>query len=117
MQLKNSFEFLSPTDIRVEGHPISIKIAEFCQRWKISELALFGSALRNDFRSDSDIDLLVTFAPDAKRGLFALAQMQTELEDIFGREVDLVSKRAIERSQNWIRRKNILASAQLIYAA
>ena len=52
------------------------KIAEFCQRWKISEFALFGSVLRNDFRPDSDIDVLITFAPDAKRGLLALAKMK-----------------------------------------
>lgn len=94
----------------------SDRITEFCQRWKISELALFGSVLRDDFRPDSDIDILVTFAPDANRGVFALATMQEELEAILGREVDLVSKRAIERSHNWIRRKNILEAAQVIYA-
>jgi uncharacterized protein len=95
----------------------SDRITEFCQRWKISELALFGSVLRDDFRPDSDIDILVTFAPEANRGVFALATMQEELEAILGREVDLVSKRAIERSHNWIRRKNILEAAQIIYAA
>lgn len=93
------------------------QLIEFCQRWHIHELALFGSVLRDDFRSDSDIDILITFAPEAKRGAFALAQMQEELETIFGRSVDLVSKRAIERSQNRIRRQNILESAQTIYAA
>ncbi len=93
------------------------QLTDFCQRWKISELALFGSVLRDDFCPDSDIDILITFAPDAKRGVFALAQMQTELETLFGRPVDLVSKRAIERSQNPIRRQNILASAQIVYAA
>lgn len=93
------------------------KIVEFCQRWKINELALFGSVLRHDFRPDSDVDVLITFAPDAKRELLTLAQMQTELENLFERPVDLVSKRAIERSQNWIRRQNILESAQVIYAA
>jgi hypothetical protein len=117
MQPENTLEFIPPSSIQVKGHPISNKIAEFCQRWKIDELALFGSALRDDFRSDSDIDLLVTFAPDAKKGLFELAQMQTELENLFGRDVDLVSKRAIERSQNWIRRQNILETAQVIYVA
>ena len=93
------------------------KIAEFCQRWKINEFALFGSVLRNDFRPDSDIDILVTFAPDAKRGLLTLAKMKYELEDLLGREVDLVSKRAIETSHNWIRRQEILGAAQVIYAA
>ena len=93
------------------------QLTEFCQRWKVSELALFGSVLRDDFRPDSDIDILITFAPEAKRGVFVLAQMQEELETLFGRSVDLVSKRAIERSQNWIRRQNILEFAQVIYAA
>jgi len=93
------------------------QLSEFCQRWHISELALFGSVLRDDFQPSSDIDVLITFAPNAKRGAFVLAQMQEELEAIFEREVDLVSKRAIERSQNPIRRQNILESAQTIYAA
>ncbi|MBW4538746.1 MAG: nucleotidyltransferase family protein [Myxacorys chilensis ATA2-1-KO14] len=91
------------------------KLVEFCQRWKISEFGLFGSVLRDDFCPDSDIDILVTFAPDAKRGLMALAKMKYELEDLLGREVDLVSKHAIETSHNWIRRKEILETAQVIY--
>lgn len=79
------------------------KLAEFCQRWKVSELALLGSVLRADFRPDSDIDVLITFAPDAKRRLMTLAKMKYELEDLLGREVDL-SKSAVETSHNWIRR-------------
>jgi predicted nucleotidyltransferase len=93
------------------------KLVEFCQRWKVSELALFGSVLREDFRSDSDIDILVTFAPDAKRGLLVLVKMKYELEDLLGREIDLVSKRAIETSHNWIRRNEILETAQVMYVA
>lgn len=93
------------------------KLVEFCQRWKVSELALFGSVLRDDFRPDSDIDILITFAPDARRGLMTLAKMKYELEDLLGREVDLVSKYAIETSHNWIRRNEILGSAQVIYVA
>ncbi|MDX2241637.1 MAG: nucleotidyltransferase family protein [Leptolyngbyaceae cyanobacterium bins.302] len=93
------------------------QLTQFCQRWNINELALFGSVLRDDFHPNSDIDVLITFAPNAKRGVFALAQMQEELESIFGRAVDLVSRQAIERSQNPIRRQNILKSAQTIYAA
>jgi len=93
------------------------QLSDFCNRWKVSELALFGSVLRDDFQPHSDIDILITFAPEAKRGAFVLTQMQEELERIFGRNVDLVSKRAIERSQNPIRRQNILESAQIIYAA
>jgi len=93
------------------------KIADFCQRWKITELALFGSVLRDDFRSDSDVDILVTFAPDAHRTLFDMVDMQDELEAMFERKVDLVSRRGIERSRNYLRRKAILDSAEIIYAA
>lgn len=91
-------------------------IAPFCQRWHITEFALFGSVLRDDFRSDSDIDVLVTFAPDTNRGLSETLQMKDELQTIFGRKVDFIVKAAIERSENWLRRKNILESAQVIYA-
>lgn len=93
------------------------KLVEFCQRWKVNEFALFGSVLRDNFRPDSDIDILITFAPDAKRGLLTLAKMKYELEDLLGREVDLVSKHAIEMSHNWIRRNEILGTAQVIYVA
>ena len=92
-------------------------IAEFCQRWQISEFSLFGSVLREDFRPDSDIDILVTFAPDATRGLTETLQMQDELKILFDREVDLIIKSAIDRSENWLRRKNILDSARTVYAA
>jgi len=93
------------------------QIIEFCQRWKITELSLFGSILREDFRPDSDIDFLVTFAPDSRWSLFDLVAMEQELEDMLGREVDLVMKKSIEQSHNWIRRKEILGTAQVFYAA
>lgn len=92
------------------------KITEFCHHWHITEFALFGSVLRDDFHSGSDIDVIVTFAPDAKRGLTETLQMKEELQAIFGRNVDFIVKAAIERSENWLRRKNILESAQVIYA-
>lgn len=92
------------------------QIQQFCDRWQITEFALFGSVLRDDFRSDSDIDVLVTFAPETKRGLSETMQMQDELQIIFGRNVDFIVKAAIERSENWLRRKNVLESAQVIYA-
>jgi uncharacterized protein len=92
-------------------------IQTICKRWHISELALFGSVLREDFRPDSDIDLLLTFAPETKRGLTETLQIQDEFQAIFGRKVDLIVKSAIERSDNWLRRKNILESAQTIYSA
>ncbi len=92
-------------------------LAEFCRRWKIVELALFGSVLRDDFGPESDIDALVTFAPDARWGLFEMVEMQDGLAGIFGRKVDLVSRRGIESSRNYIRRKAILECAEVIHVA
>ena len=92
------------------------QIEGFCRRWKISELAIFGSALRDDFRPDSDYDFLVRFVPEADWSLLDHVRMEMELKDLFGREVDLVSRRAIEQSHNTIRRKAILESAEVIYA-
>ena len=92
-----------------------IQLVEFCQRWHVAELALFGSVLRDDFRPDSDIDMLVAYQPTSKRGLFEKMAMQEELQRLLQRNVDLVSKKAIEQSRNWIRRDNILNSAQVIY--
>lgn len=97
-------------------YPIA-QIKEFCQRWQITEFALFGSVLREDFRPDSDIDVLVTFAPEAHHTLFDLVHMENELKAIFQREVDLVSRRGVEQSRNYLRRNEILSSAQVIYAA
>ena len=88
------------------------RLAEFCRRWKITELRVFGSALRDDFRADSDVDLLVDFAPDADWSLLDHVAMEEDLSGILGRKVDLVSRRAIERSSNWIRRKSILETAE-----
>jgi uncharacterized protein len=93
------------------------KIAEFCKRWNISEFAVFGSALRPDFRSDSDVDVLVSFAPQAHITLFDMVYMQDELKIIFGRNVDLVSRRGVEASRNYLRRKNILESAEVIHVS
>jgi len=93
------------------------EITEFCKKWKIHEFSFFGSVLRDDFRPDSDIDVLVTFEEDARHTLFDLVHMQDELKQIFGRDVDLVSRRGIESSRNHIRRDAILNSAEAIYAA
>jgi len=93
------------------------EIAAFCQRWNISQLALFGSVLRDDFGPDSDIDVLVTFAPGSARTLAAISQMQQEIEALFGRPVDLVDRQSIERSPNYLRRRAILTSARTVYSA
>jgi uncharacterized protein len=94
-----------------------IQLAEFCQRWHVAELSLFGSVLRDDFHADSDIDVLVSYQPSAKRGLFEKMHMREELESLLHREVDLVSKKAIEQSHNWLRRENILNSVKVIHVA
>ena len=93
------------------------RMAEFCRKWRIRELSIFGSALRSDFHAESDIDVLVSFAPGADWSLLDHIRMEAELGEIFGRKVDLVTRRAIERSDNWLRRKAILESAEVIYAA
>lgn len=100
-------------------HPNNItipreQIADFCHRWQITEFALFGSVLRDDFSPDSDIDVLVTFAPDARHSLFDLARMQDELGALLGREVDLVEKAGL---RNPFRRAAILKSLEVVYAA
>jgi predicted nucleotidyltransferase len=94
-----------------------VEIAAFCRRWHIRELAVFGSALREDFGPRSDLDILVTFEPDVEWSLLDHVRMQQELEVLLGRAVDLVSKRAVERSHNWIRRREILDTAQVVYAS
>ncbi|WP_434686826.1 nucleotidyltransferase family protein [Pseudanabaena minima] len=91
------------------------QIVVFCHKWQVTEFALFGSVLRDDFRHDSDIDVLLTISPSSKRGLTETLQMRDELQHIFGRKVDMIIKSAIERSENWLRRKNILESAKTIY--
>ncbi len=93
------------------------QLAEFCRKWGIRELALFGSVLREDFRSDSDVDVLVDFKPGRTPGLFAAARMADELEKIFGREVDLLTRPAVEQSRNYIRRKAILSSLRVVYVS
>lgn len=94
-------------------------VSEFCERWQVIELSVFGSALRDDFRVEgadpSDVDFLYVSAPDARYG-FQFFDMRAELVQLLGRKVDLVSKRGIERSRNFLRREAILESAQVIHA-
>lgn len=91
------------------------KLAAFCRKHRIQRLALFGSVLRPDFRPESDVDVLVRFAPDAHHGLFALVRMQNELAQILGRQIDLVEWEAVEQSRNYIRRREILRTLEPIY--
>jgi len=92
-------------------------LSQFCERWGISALALFGSVLRDDFSASSDIDVLVSFRAAAHPTLFDFVRMREELTRLFHRQVDLVSRRGIERSSNYLRRSEILSKAQPFYAA
>jgi uncharacterized protein len=92
------------------------EILRFCQRWQICELALFGSAVRKDFKPESDVDVLVSFDEKANWGLFDHVQMRMDLESIFNRKVDLVTRHAVEQSQNQLLRKRILETAVIIFS-
>lgn len=103
---------LQPTKARI---PLPLAAIEtLCRKWKVQELALFGSVLREDFSSESDVDVLVTFDPDAPWSAWDLIKMQEELEAALGRRVDLVERNAL---RNPFRRREILRSHQVVYAA
>jgi len=104
---------MAPMNLGVEME----RIADFCRRWKINRLAIFGSAVRGELRPGSDIDLLVTFRSDADWTMFDHFTMEEELSRLLGREVDLISVRAVEENPNPITRREILDSARQIYAA
>ncbi len=90
------------------------RIADFCRRWKIAEFSFFGSVVRDDFRPDSDIDVLVTFELDAPWSAFELVAMRDELSAIFARDVDLVEESFI---RNPYRRASILRDKRVLHAA
>lgn len=92
-------------------------IADFCRKWKINEFAVFGSLLRGDFGPESDVDVLVKFDEPVPWTLFDLGHMERELAGMLGRRVDLVDRRAVEESKNYLRRRAILESARTVYAA
>ena len=93
------------------------EIARFCRAWNIRELRAFGSVTTDRFRPDSDIDLVVDFLPGTRPTLIQLAQMEEELEKIFGRRIDLLTRRAVETSRNYLRKEGILSSMERIYVA
>lgn len=114
-QMRNVMQFSEEREVYL---PISLdreRIAAYCRKWKIVELAFFGSVLRDDFRSDSDVDFLARFADDARWSLFDHVTMEEELAGIVGRKVDLVSRRAVEESENYIRRRHIFSTVQPYY--
>jgi len=93
------------------------QINDFCRRWQIVELALFGSALRDDFNPNSDLDILVTFTPGADWSLLDHLRMEQELAELLNRTIDLFSRRAVEQSHNLIRRHEILNTAEVVYVS
>jgi predicted nucleotidyltransferase len=89
-------------------------LKDFCHRWKIEELSVFGSVLRSDFRTDSDIDVLATFSGDADWSIFDLSRMHEELSNLVGRKVDVIEQAGL---RNPFRRREIMSSRRIIYAA
>ena len=93
------------------------EIAALCRKWRIRELALFGSVLRDDFRPDSDVDVLVDFEPGAPWSLSRWLSIRDELSSLLGRPVDLVEKGAIEQSRNPFLKRHVLAHMEPVYVA
>jgi len=93
------------------------KVEAFCKKWKITELSLFGSVIRDDFRPDSDVDVLVRFSKDSHWSLSEYIHAEEELAKILGRKVDLVEREAVEENPNWIRRDHILNHTEPYYVA
>jgi len=94
------------------------KIIVLCQKYGVKELSIFGSVLRDDFCPDSDIDLLVLFQnDDYGPWMSKIMDLEMELSDLIGHKVDLIIKKGVEKSENYIRRRHILSTARLIYAA
>lgn len=92
------------------------QLKKLCKQWKISEVFVFGSALRDDFRPDSDVDLLIDFEKDAKWSLLHLVRMKEQFSELFQRPVDLITRRGLEQSRSDIRRRSILSTAEPLYA-
>ncbi|MGK7946860.1 MAG: nucleotidyltransferase family protein [Microcystaceae cyanobacterium] len=100
---------------RLQVNPTELK--QFCEDHLIAELSVFGSILREDFSEQSDVDLLITYLPSAPRGLLEKFELKEQLEALFSRSVDLISRTSIEKSHNWLKRQEILKSAEVIYRA
>jgi hypothetical protein len=94
-----------------------VLLRAFCLRWRIREMAFFGSVIRDDFSTDSDVDVLVSFDPDARWSLLDLVRMEDDLETVLGRRAEISTRSSIEQSENWIQKRAILDSAEVIYAA
>ena len=88
-------------------------LTDFCKRYQVRELSLFGSAVRGELRPDSDLDILVAFEPEARIGFMTLSRMTRELSELFGRPVDLVPKDGLKPAI----RATVLAEAESLFAA
>jgi uncharacterized protein len=105
-------ELKTPIPLPLDG------IAEVCRKHEVEQLEVFGSVLRDDFRPESDVDFLVVFQnDDYGPWMSKLQELQDDLERLLNREVDVVDRRGIERSENWIRRRHILSTAKVIYGS
>ncbi|MBN1555227.1 MAG: nucleotidyltransferase domain-containing protein [Phycisphaerae bacterium] len=102
-------------DVHIPIRPEQIQ--EFCRKWKLVEFSLFGSVLRDDFRPESDVDVLIDFEEGHPPSFSDICDMEDELTSMFQRDVDLVIRRSIEQSDNYIRRRNILSSLEPIHVA
>ena len=91
------------------------KLADFCQKYQIIELCLFGSIIRDDFTPDSDIDIIVTFSPNTTMSLLQFIDLEYQFQNLLKRDVDLVEKAVIEKDFNWMRRQEILNNYKVIY--
>lgn len=92
------------------------KIEAFCKKWKIIEFSLFGSVLTDDFRPDSDVDVMVEFESPTMWTLKNLDEMEDELSEVLGRRADLSTKLGITHMRNYIRRNSILRGSRVVYA-
>jgi predicted nucleotidyltransferase len=112
---------------RVNQYTASVKVgvieldeaalSAFCEKWGVAELSVFGSALRDDFRPDSDIDFLVTWKPGVRRTWHDIWSMKEELGELVGREAGIAQRHVVESDANPFRRRRILESATRVYAA
>ena len=104
----------------MERHGIQLdspEVLAFCRTWKISRLEVFGSILREDFRPDSDVDFVVDFEDDAEWDLAELEQIRQGLSEIVHRDADVLTRRTLARTDNWLLRRNVLAQLETVYAA
>ena|SRR5665213_550703 len=104
-------------DELLDDESLRAELAAVCERWQLTELALFGSAIRGQMGPDSDVDVLISFVEEARPSLFDLNRISQELEQVFDRPVDVVTRRGIERGRNRARRDEILSTARRICGA